>query len=354
MALSSDKKLYVSLGVLAVLGGALYYQNQSAAADRKAHTYEGMTDLPSVSITEEDTKALTRVVIEQPAKEAKDGEEAAGPTKHVLVKDGDTWRLEEPRKASANQANVESLLKNLTTLKVKERLSSGGDAQAAYTQYDLTDDKAVHATFFAGDDKKYEFWFGKGGGRGQTARWDGAEGVFVVDGYSSFLYTRDTKGWRDLSIFKFEQDNVTSVTIDNEHGAFEFKKDGDDWSAKFKKAKAPAATKIKDFEKGKLEDMLRAYKSLNANGFGDDKQPAEVGLDTPLATVVIQLEDGAQRKLVFGSNSEGSSRWAQVPEKDPIYTVSSWASDWAFAEESKFQKSKDDGGEGKDAHLDMH
>lgn len=340
MAMTADKKLYLSLAVLAVLGGALYYQNQSAAADRKAHSYEGMTNLPSLSITEEDTKALTRIVIEQPAKEAKDGEEAKA-TKHVLVKEGDEWRLEEPLKARGNQANVESLLKNLAGMKVKERLSSGADAQAAFAQYDLTDDKAVHATFFAGDEKKYEFWFGKGGGRGQTARWDGADGVFVVDGYSSFLYTRDTKGWRDLSIFKFEQDDVVAVTIENEHGSYQFDKDGDEWSAKFKKAKAPVAAKLKDFEQSKIDDMLRAYKSFNASGFGDDKKPAEVGLDEPLATVLIRLDDGAQRKLIFGSNAEGSSRWAQVPEKEQIYTVSSWAADWAFAEESKFQKAKD-------------
>src|SRR5690606_26098464 len=85
----------------------------------------------------------------------------------------------------------------------------------------------------------------------------------------------------------------------------------------------------------------RAYKALNANGFGDDKKVEEVGLDQPLATVVIQLSDGAQRKLVFGANAESSSRWARTPDKEIIYSVSSWAADWAFAEESKFQKSED-------------
>lgn len=352
MALNTDKKLYLSLAVLAVLGGALYYQNQSAAADREAHTYEGMTDLPALSITEEDTKALTRIVIEQPPKEAKEGEEQKAATKHVLIKDGENWRLEEPLKAAGNKANVESLLKNLTSMKVKERLASGAEAQAAFTQYELTDEKAVHATFFAGDQKKYEFWFGKGGGRGQTARWDGADGVYVVDGYSSFLYTRDTKGWRDLSIFKFEQDDVTAVSIENEHGSYQFEKNDDEWSAKLKKAKAPAASKLEDFEKSKIEDLLRAYKSLNANGFGDDKAPAEVGLEEPLATVVIQLDDGAQRKLVFGSNAEGSSRWARVPDKEQIFTVSSWAADWAFAEASKFQKADD--AEADDAPTPPH
>lgn len=338
MALSSDKKLYISLTVLAVLGGALYFQNQSAAADRKAHSYEGMTNLPALSISEEDTNAVTRIVIEQPAKE---GDDASPASKHVLVKDGDNWRLEEPVKATAHQANVASVLKNLQELKVKERLTSDGDLQAAYAKHELTDDKAVHATFFAGEEKKHEFWFGKSGGRGQTARWTGADGVYLVDGYSSFLYTRDTKGWRDLSIFKFEPDDVTAVTIENEHGSYELKKEGEEWTGKLKKAKAPAATKIKDFEGSKVEDMLRAYKALNANGFGDGKKPEEVGLDEPLATVVIQLSDGAQRKLVLGANAESSSRWARTPDKETIYSVSSWAADWAFAEESKFQKAAD-------------
>jgi hypothetical protein len=350
MALGSDQKLYIAVGILALLGGALFLQNKKAKDETKAHAYESVAEaLPKLTVTDDDVKSLTKVVLEAPAK--KEGDEQKPAVKNVLVKDGETWKLDEPVKALANQANVESLLKNLKSLKVQERLP-GDDLKKAYEQYELTEDKALHAAFYAGGGMKYEFWFGKSGGRGQTVRIGGKDGVFLIDGYSPFLYGRDTKGWRDLTIFKFEDASAKQVDIKNEHGTYEFKKDGDAWKAKFKGEKAASASDLKGFEKSKLEDLLRAYKALNASGFGDDKKAADVGLAEPAATLEITLEDGAKRTLVFGSNAEGSSRWAKEPSKDQIYSVSSWAADWAFAEPKKFEKGPDDdkkppmGGEG--------
>lgn len=349
MALGSDKKLLIAVGVLAVLGGALFLQNKKAAEDKRAHAYESIAEsLPKLTVTDDDLKLIDKIVIEQPAK--KDGDTEKPASKHVLVRDGETWKLEEPTKASANQSNVDSLLKNLKGLKIKEKLP-GTDVQKTYAQYELGEDKALHATFFAGDAAKYELWFGKSGGRGQTARVAGTDGAFLVDGYSSFLFARDTKGWRDLGIFKFEDTAAKAVRIENEHGTFEFTKEGDAWKAKFKKAKGGAFAELKNFDKAKVEDLLRAYKSLNASDFGDDKKPADVGLAEPLATLEITLDDGAKRTLIFGSNAEGSSRWAKDPNKDQIYSVSSWAADWAVAEPKKFEKGADaDKAEAGDPH----
>ncbi len=346
MALGSDQKLYIALGVLAVLGGALFLQNKKVAEDKRAHAYESVAEsLPKLNVTEEDVTQISKIVVETPAK--KDGDSEKPAAKNVLVKDGETWKVDEPVKASANQSNVESLLKNLTSLKIKERLP-GDDLKKAYEQYDLGDDKAVRAVFYAGDKPKYELWFGKTGGRGQTVRVAGKDGVYLLEGYSSFLYTRDTKGWRDLGILKFEDTAAKAVRITNEHGTFDFTKEGDTWKAKFKKAKG-GESELKNFDKAKVEDLLRAYKSLNASDFGDGKKPADVGLAEPLATLEITLDDGAKRTLVFGSNAEGSSRWAKDPNKDQIYSVSAWAADWAFAEPKKFEKSAE--GDKKDEHA---
>jgi hypothetical protein len=349
MALGSEQKLFIALGVLAVLGGALFLQNKKAAEDKRAHAYESVAEsLPKLNVSEEDVKQVDKIVIEQPAK--KDGDAEKPASKNVLVKDGETWKVDEPVKASANQSNVESLLKNLTSLKIKERLP-GDDLKKVYEQYEVGDDKGLHAVFYAGDKPKYELWFGKTGGRGQTVRVAGKDGVYLIDGYSSFLYGRDTKGWRDLGILKFEEASAKEVRVTNEHGTYEFTKDGDAWKAKFKKAKGGAATELKNFDKAKIEDLLRAYKSLNASDFGDGKKPSEVGLAEPLATLEITLDDGAKRTLVFGSNAEGSSRWAKDPNKDQIYSVSAWAADWAFAEPKKFEKSAE--GDKKDEHGGM-
>ncbi|HEY6725350.1 MAG TPA: DUF4340 domain-containing protein [Polyangiaceae bacterium] len=338
--MTSDTKLYLAVGILAVLGGAYYLQTQKRAEDTKEHSYTAQAAaLPEIKVTDDDIKKIDKFVIETPEEKADGDKEKKAAAKHVLVKQGEEWKLDEPVKALANQANVESLLKNLKTLKVKEQITKD---PKDFGKYELGDKEALHATFYKGKDVAYEFWFGKRGGIGQMSRIKGHEGGYVVDGYSSYLYGRDTKGWRDLTIFKFDEKKVKSVELQNEHGTFAFTKDGENWSAKYQKTKQTPATAIKDFEPKKVDDLLRAFKALNANAFGDGKQPGDVGLAEPVGHLVFTLDDGAKRELAVGSNAEGTSRWVQAAGNPQIFSISSWAADWTVAEVSKFQKKKDD------------
>jgi hypothetical protein len=256
-----------------------------------------------------------------------------------LTKSGEDWKLTKPIEAKANQANVKSLLDNLKTLKVSEQI----DATAtSYAKYGLSDDKGLHAVFSKGNGVVLDARFGENGGRGQMTRIAGKDGVYAVKGYSSYLYARDVKGWRDLALFKFEEGDVTAANIANEHGTFSFTKDGETWKGKFGKGKATPEP-IKDFDESKVKDLVRAYKALNADGFADKaKTPADTGLDKPTANLVLTLKDGAKREVQVGKTAEGSSRFVKVSGSDEIWSISSWAADWATAEEKKFQKEKKD------------
>jgi len=372
MAKGSETKLYVAAGVLALLGGAFYMQKQAEKKETLAHTVAGAEkDLPKVEFSEEAKGKVTKLVIEKPAKSAEDGGKAEPAVRHVLAKEGETWRLVEPLSALANQNNVDSALTNLTKVAVKERVASG---TSAYEMYDLTDEKALHVQAYEGDKVVFELWTGKSGGRGQMARLAGQDGVFSLEGFSSYSYARDTKGWRDLKIVEIDTDAVTEVSVKGEAGEFLFNKSATPakkeaaegeadaekadkeaekaaWSGKFKKAKAGALAPIKDFDGGKVLDLLRAYKVLNATAFADGKTAADTGLEKPLSVLTIKSASGETR-LHFGSNSEGSARWVKVEGRDTIYAVGSWAADWAFAEESKFQKKADKKDAGAEAEAE--
>jgi len=90
--------------------------------------------------------------------------------------------------------------------------------------------------------------------------------------------------------------------------------------------------------------MLRAYKALNADDFGDGKALSETGLDKPEATVTIQLKDSAGTyQLSFGKVSTGTNRWAKRGDGDAIYQIASYSSDWATSDVSKYQSAADAG-----------
>jgi hypothetical protein len=333
MAMNTETKLYVALGVLGVLGGGLYLQNKKEAETAASHTLGGQAAaLPKIDIKDEDIKAIDKIVLN------KAGEDGGAPVDIELTRTGEDWKLTKPVDAKANQANVKSLLENLKTLKVSEQIDS---TTASYAKYGVADDKGLHAVFSKGTGVVLDARFGENGGRGQMTRLAGKEGVFAVKGYSSYLYARDAKGWRDLTLFKFEEGDVTAATIQNEHGTFSFTKDGENWKGKLEKPKGTAEP-IKDFDDAKVKDFVRAYKALNADGFAEKgKTPSDVGLEKPLATVQLALKDGAKRDVSVGATAEGSSRWVKVSGSDDIWSISSWAADWAMAEPKKFQKDKD-------------
>src|SRR5690606_29192325 len=91
MALSTDKKLYIAVGVLVVLGGALYVQKQNEKKEQASYTLEGRTaDLPKLDVTDEKVKTIDKIVLEKPAGDA------GAATKIVLQKQGEEWQVAEP------------------------------------------------------------------------------------------------------------------------------------------------------------------------------------------------------------------------------------------------------------------
>lgn len=332
--MKTDIKIYVALGVLAALGGGLYVTKQNQKKELSAHSATAATaDLPSIAVAKEDVEAITKIEIKN-----------ADKGNVTLEKKGDAWELTAPLSAKANAANVRSLLDNLKEIKVKESIDRG---TGTYKQYELDDEKGVHVVASKGDAKVFDAYFGKSGSRGQLARAGAKDGVWVVGGYSSFLYTREVKNWRETSILKFEDANVIQVSVTNPNGEFSFSKNDDKWSSSFtprdKEGKLDKPIKKwEKFDEAKVKDMLRAYKALTAEDFGDDK--SDSGLSEPEkngGVVRIKLKDNAgDITMKVGKTSKGSSRFATKEGGDgTVYVISSWSGDWATGDRAKFEKS---------------
>ena len=64
MAMNTETKLYVALGVLGVLGGGLYLQNKQEAEHTASHTLSGQAAaLPKIDIKDDDLKAIDKIVL---------------------------------------------------------------------------------------------------------------------------------------------------------------------------------------------------------------------------------------------------------------------------------------------------
>lgn len=321
MALTTEKKIYVALGVLALTAGGFYIQQRSVAEEMAKHAPGALAaSLPEIKLSAEDVEQLTRLEI----RNADKGEV-------VLEKKDGTWVMTKPVSYPAHQQNVKSLLDNLKELKLKDTIDPG---EAQYATYELDDEKSLHVVAYKGSDKALDLYFGKSGSRGQMTRMAAQPGVYIAGGYSSYLYTRETKSWRDNEILKLDDTKVVSVEIKNENGVFVFSKSGDDWSGTFK------GQKFATLDGEKVKDLLRAYKTLNADDFADDKSDAETGLEKPLATLKLTLEGegGSHTLLVGGTVEESKSHYAKTAGGTTTFVIGSWVADWATAAKSKFEK----------------
>lgn len=346
--MNTEHKIYGALAVLAILAGGLYMSTQSQKKKLNDHSATSATaDLPAVAVSKDDVEKITKIELKN-----------ADKSSVTLEKKGDSWEVTAPVSAKANAANVRSLLDNLKELKSKEVIDRGS---GTYGQYELTDEKAVHLVAMKDAEKVADYYFGKSGSRGQMMRLGGKEGVYVVGGYSSYLYTRETKNWRETSILKFEDANVIQASVVNKNGLFSFSKNGDKWSGSYtKRGKDGSLEKKpekewKKFDEAKVKDMLRAFKALNAEDFGDEK--SDTGLDKAEENgglIRITLKDNAgDFNVKVGKTSKGTSRYAVKEGGDgTVYVLSSWSADWATAERSKFEKSDEKKGEKKDDHGD--
>jgi len=322
--MSQSTKLFAGVIVLAGLGGAIYWAKTKDEQVGKSSTTSA--DLPEIKGPEDaDKVSITNGDKPEIVLEKKDG-------KWEVTK-GDKLTKSVP----ANQGNVDQLVKNLKELKTKEVISAQ-TTEDNKKDYDLVSTKATHVVAYKGGEKKLDLTFGSAGARGQMVTVDGKPGIYSVQGYQSYLYSRDLKGFRETEVLKFDDQNANGLTIQKGKDTLSFTKEGEKWAGTFK------GKPIDKFEEEKAKDAVRAFKAVSADDFGDGKTTAETGLDEPESIVTVQLKDNAGKfVLKVGKVSTGTNRWAMKDGNDTIYSLPSFVADWAMAGVEKFQKNPDAG-----------
>lgn len=321
-----NAKLSTAAGLLGVAAAAVAFQFSSEQSDAQAHSHERRVALLPPLVTEgADVQAADRIVITG-------GARAAEAADVVLVKDGAAWALEKPVQYRADAEAVEGLVKTLSALKLKERVSGSPDT---YAGFGLSDDAGRHIVVSASGTPILDVVVGDGGKRGRMLRVGGREGVFAASGYSEETVEKSATGWRDKTIFELDPEEVQAITIRNESGVIELSKEEDSWAGRRGRTRPSRA--ISDFDGGTVADLLGAYRRVSAAGFGDRETLEAAGLEPPVASIRLTTKEAAYA-LDIGDVSTGTNRWAKVGDERQIFDVSSAISDWATADASAFRE----------------
>jgi hypothetical protein len=231
--MSRDKLIGIGVVVLGILGGLVYMQAKEdekkgapLASAKDFPTISAPDDVDKISITNGDKGEVVLEKVPDPQGTPVDG---GLPTR---------WSVAKPVKADANQQAVKDLVANLKDLKVDSRVNLVLD-DGIRKDKQLDAAHGVHVVAWKGADKKVDELFGKSGPAGQLVVMpDKPDTVYAAKGYSSYLYTKEAKEFRDKELFKFDDANASRVTITNTHGTFSFTK-GDKWAGTHDKKPIP-------------------------------------------------------------------------------------------------------------------
>jgi hypothetical protein len=331
--MSRDKLIIFGVVLLGILGLLVYKQAKRdealgapIASAKDFPSISAPEDIDKISITNGDKGEVVLELVPDPKGTSTDGGVAT------------MWVVSKPVSAAANQQAVKDIVANLRELKVDSAIALKLDDEVR-KQKQLDAAHALHVVAWKGGEKRLDELFGKSGSAGQLmVLSDKPDQVWTAKGYSAYLYTKETKDFRLKDLLKFDDATASQVTITNTHATLSFTRGGDNWAGTADKKP------IARFDQEKVKDMLRAYKALVAEDFGDGKSLAETGLDKPEATVSIQLKDNAGKyDLLVGKVSTGTNRWAKRSDDDLIYQITNYVAEWVLSDTSKYQSPADAG-----------
>jgi hypothetical protein len=184
------RNTYALLGILGVLVILAYLVMQKPG--ERSSSGENGEVLVSV-----DSLAVDRIDIKSP-------------TVHVVLqKKGVEWFVESPVSYKADQSNVAGLIHSSKTLQVSNFVSNKPDKHSVF-QVDST---GTLVRMFQNGAEKASFILGKSGSSYSElyARRAGSNDVALVNGASSYVFSRPVKDWRDRTILSTPRESIKEV-----------------------------------------------------------------------------------------------------------------------------------------------
>jgi Domain of unknown function (DUF4340) len=142
--------------------------------------------------------------------------------------------------------------------------------------------------------------------------------VYTVKKYSIEQLARKPIDYRDKTIVKAKEADLTSVEITAGGGTTTLLHDKDGkWTA----AKGTA-------DEAKVKPAITAFDNFVASGFAEDKAPATTGLAMPQGQAVLKLKDKSTVTIKVGAaTKDGSDYYVQKVGSPDVYLVKKYAVD---------------------------
>ena len=231
----------------------------------------------------------------------------------TLSKQDDNWVVASMDNYPADGEGVAELLSKVTEFKNTQRVSNNPEKQSEFE----VDSTGVEAKLMDASDKVLAHLFvGKTtpGFLSSYVRPADSNDVYVAQGYLQSVFNKDTRTWKDRTIFNFNKGIVTQLNIISPEETVELRLDADGAWQMLKPVVAAAKTT-------EVDALLTTFSGLDTDDFAEAKDElAEYGLDTPQSTISAVLNDGTTATLHVGKEEEGKL-YVKRDDKDTVFRL---------------------------------
>ncbi len=287
------KSIQILTAVLIVqilLGVVVYWPRSGASAS------EGVPLLP-----EFDTASVIGITIE-------DGDG----NRIRLAKAGGVWVLPEVDDFPCKGESVEALLTKLSTITLGQPVTRTEESQVKL-QVAAQDFARMIALETQGEE--IVFYLGSSPSYGAThIRLEGQSETYLTSVLQSYEVNANASSWVDTSYFNLAQSDITSLSLRNSKGSWQFVKDEEgNWGM-------PALTAGELLDNTQVDSLLsRAASVTMMRPLGIEELPA-YGMDEPLAVVTIGTAD-ATYMLRVGAKDPDDNSYVLKSSESPYYVV---------------------------------
>lgn len=291
---------------------------------------------------------VARIEVRLPVKSAPAARADAGPAapaeppaELVLVKEGDAWKVYDPKKSErrfvAEDSQVNGVLAAVAELATTELLANKAEKHA---ELEIDDAHGHHVKVTATDGRVLDLVFGRPTKTGTpTVRAAGGVEVFLAKGRLGALLMKEVSAWRRKQMFELKADDIASIATTTSTGerwtvastvpppaaaapdAGPAPTPRPEWSL------VEPATLPKDFrlDKGQLSRPAALLAGLRAQDFADGVSDAQAGFDGPHVIVEVKKRDGGTLVLHVGREIDQKHNYARVDGDPQVYLLANYS-----------------------------
>jgi hypothetical protein len=291
----------IALAVLAGLWGSITYLDKRAS--RKASKLEAPKEEKIFALASEHITSITF--------RPRDGEAV------TCQHDGGTWAIAEPRKLSADQGTLSTVLNNLTTATVDEvvdphpsDLKEFGLSPPAFSLEVSTNSTPPKFTLLLGDDTPTS-----GGVYAQVA---GNPRVVTLASYLKSNLEKTLFDLRDRRALTLEADQLRKIEVDSKGKKWTLEKNPEGiWDLVL-----PPPVRADRFAVDGLISQLRSL-TMQSIAAEEKKNQAAYGLGLPDLRLQLTGPGGTQTLLLGKKDKEGDRHFAVNSALQPVFTLNS-------------------------------